>query len=116
MCWARLYAEFVNLGLKGVLTVFSDGLTGFLDTIGHVPDAIVQTCAPHLICASMKRVTWGQRAPTRPPLKPTCQAVYAISERPNSTCSSPPYGVRPPSHGYCLRSTRNALLHTTLLS
>lgn len=51
--WAGFCAELANRGVKDVLIVCCDGLTGFPDAIAATwPDATVQTCVVHLIRAA----------------------------------------------------------------
>src|SRR5262249_41374785 len=53
--WAAVLAELRNRGIKDVLFVCCDGLTGITDAIEATwPKAIVQTCVIHLIRASMR--------------------------------------------------------------
>src|SRR5258708_2925467 len=48
--WAAVCAELANRGVRDVLIVCCDGLTGFPDAIAATwPEAIVQTCVVHLI-------------------------------------------------------------------
>jgi putative transposase len=55
--WQNVLNELVNRGLRDVLIICCDGLSGLPDAIANVwPKAIVQTCVVHLIRASMKFV------------------------------------------------------------
>ena len=46
--WAGVLAELANRGVKDVLIVCCDGLTGLPDAIAAAwPQAIVQTCVVH---------------------------------------------------------------------
>ena len=60
--WAGVCAELANRGVKDVLIVCCDGLTGFPEAIGATwPHATVQTCVVHLIRASTRFVSYGDR-------------------------------------------------------
>ena len=60
--WAGVCAELANRGVKDVLIVFCDGLTGFPETIEATwPQATVQTCVVHLIRTSMRFVSYKDR-------------------------------------------------------
>ena len=60
--WAGVCAELANRGVKDVLIVCCDGLTGFPEAIEATwPQATVQTCVVHLIRASMRFVSYGDR-------------------------------------------------------
>lgn len=69
--WAGVCAELANRGVKDVLIVCCDGLTGFPEAIEATwKDAIVQTCTVHLIRASMRFVSYGDRKGVAAMLKP----------------------------------------------
>src|SRR6201991_4778460 len=58
--WAGVCAELRNRGIRDVLIVCCDGLTGFPEAIEATwPAATVQTCTVHLIRASMRFVSYG---------------------------------------------------------
>lgn len=60
--WAGVCAELANRGVKDVLIVCCDGLTGFPDAIEATwSRALVQTCVVHLIRASMRFVSYTDR-------------------------------------------------------
>ncbi len=66
-------AELANRGVKDVLIVCCDGLTGLPEAIEATwPQATVQTCVVHLIRASMRFVSYGDRRKVAAALK----AVY----------------------------------------
>ncbi len=74
--WASVCAELANRGIRDVLIVACDGLTGFLETIAATwPEATVQTCVVHLIRASMRFVSYSDRKAVAAALKPIYQAV-----------------------------------------
>lgn len=57
--WHQVLAELQNRGLKDILVVCTDGLTGFPDAVEAVyPEAMVQTCIVHLIRNSLRYVSW----------------------------------------------------------
>ena len=71
--WAGVCAELANRGVKDVLIVCCDGLTGFPEAIEATwPQATVQTCVVHLIRASMRFVSYKDRKKVAAGLK----AVY----------------------------------------
>jgi putative transposase len=69
--WAGVCAELKNRGVRDVLIVCCDGLTGFPEAIEATwPQATVQTCVVHLIRASMRYVGYGERKKVAAALKP----------------------------------------------
>jgi transposase-like protein len=76
--WAGVCADLANRGLRDVMIVCCDGLTGFPEAIEATwPDSLVQTCVVHLIRASMRFVNYAQRKAVAAALKPIYQAVDA---------------------------------------
>ncbi len=81
--WAGVCAELANRGVKDVLIVCCDGLTGFPEAIEATwPQATVQTCVVHLIRASMRFVSYKDRREVVAGLKtiytaPTVEAAEA---------------------------------------
>jgi transposase-like protein len=76
--WAGVCAELANRGVKDVLIVCCDGLTGFPEAINATwPEATVQTCVVHLIRASMRFVNYKDRKPVAALLKPIYTAANA---------------------------------------
>ncbi|WOQ15636.1 IS256 family transposase [Raineyella sp. W15-4] len=74
--WASVCAELANRGVRDVLIVCCDGLTGFPDAIAATwPYATVQTCVVHLIRASMRFVAYGDRKAVAAALKPIYTAA-----------------------------------------
>lgn len=60
--WAGVCAELANRGVKDVLIVACDGLTGFPEAIEATwPNACVQTCVVHLIRSSMRFVSYKDK-------------------------------------------------------
>lgn len=76
--WASVCAELANRGVRDVLIVCCDGLTGFPDAIAATwPEATVQTCVVHLIRASTRFVNYNDRKAVAAALKPIYTAVNA---------------------------------------
>ncbi|AHU89921.1 transposase [Trueperella pyogenes] len=70
--WAHVCAELANRGIRDVLIVCCDGLTGLLEAIEATwPDSLVQACVVHLIRAANRFVAYGDR-------KAVSQALKAI--------------------------------------
>src|SRR6266550_726736 len=69
--WAGVCAELRNRGIRDVLIVCCDGLTGFPEAIEATwPHSIVQTCTVHLIRAAMRFVSYQDRKKVAAALKP----------------------------------------------
>ena len=80
--WAGVCAELRNRGVRDVLIVCCDGLTGFPEAIEATwPHTIVQTCTVHLIRASMRFVSYADRKAVAAALRPiyTAPTVDAAS-------------------------------------
>lgn len=76
--WLGVLTELRNRGVKDVLIVCCDGLTGFPEAIETVwPNATVQTCVVHLIRNSIKYCSWKDRKKVVAALKPIYTAVTA---------------------------------------
>ncbi|WP_443218453.1 IS256 family transposase [Rathayibacter sp. YIM 133350] len=74
--WASVCAELANRGVRDVLIVCCDGLTGFPEAIAATwPEATVQTCVVHLIRAAMRFVNYKDRKILAAALKPIYQAA-----------------------------------------
>ena len=74
--WASVCAELANRGVQDVLIVCCDGLTGFPEAVQATwPGATVQTCVVHLIRASMRFVSYGDRKPVAALLRPIYTAA-----------------------------------------
>jgi transposase-like protein len=74
--WAGVCADLSNRGIRDVLIVCCDGLTGLPDAIEATwPQATVQTCVVHLIRASMRFVGYQDRKKVAAALKPVYTAV-----------------------------------------
>ncbi len=76
--WAGVCAELANRGVKDVLIVCCDGLTGFPEAIEATwPEATVQTCVVHLIRAAMRFVGYQDRKKVAAALRPIYTAPDA---------------------------------------
>ena len=74
--WAGVCAELVSRGIKDVLIVCCDGLTGFPEAIEATwPYSTVQTCVVHLIRAAMRFVSYNDRKAVAAAQKPIYQAA-----------------------------------------
>jgi len=74
--WAGVCAQLANRGVRDVLIVCCDGLTGFPEAIEATwPEAMVQTCTVHLIRASMRFVSYGDRKAVAAMLRPIYTAA-----------------------------------------
>ncbi|MDG4669467.1 IS256 family transposase [Mycobacterium sp. 236(2023)] len=81
--WAGVCAELANRGVKDILIVCTDGLTGFAEAVEATwPQTTVQTCVVHLIRNSMRFVSYGQRKAIAAALKSvyTAPTVDAAAE------------------------------------
>jgi putative transposase len=73
--WAGVCAELRNRGVRDVLIVCCDGLTGFTEAIEATwPQATVQTCVVHLIRAAMRFISYHDRKKVAVALKPVYTA------------------------------------------
>jgi putative transposase len=74
--WTGVLTELRNRGVRDVLIVCCDGLTGLPESISHVwPQAIVQTCVVHLIRNSMRYGSWKDRKAIAAALRPIYTAA-----------------------------------------
>jgi putative transposase len=74
--WASVCSQLANRGVKDVLIVCCDGLTGFPDAVAATwSAATVQTCVVHLIRASMRFVSYGDRKAVAALLRPIYTAA-----------------------------------------
>ena len=74
--WAGVCAELANRGVKDVLIVCCDGLTGFPEAIEATwVGALVQTCVVHLIRASMRFVSYTDRKAVAALMRPIYTAA-----------------------------------------
>jgi transposase-like protein len=78
--WASVCADLANRGIRDVLIVCCDGLTGLPEAIEATwTAATVQTCVVHLIRASMRFVIYGDRKAVAAALKPVYTAADAAA-------------------------------------
>lgn len=95
--WGSVLTELRNRGLKDALIVCCDGLTGLPEAIEQVwPKAKVQTCVTHLIRASMKFVSYGDRKTIAKALKPIYTAVNEAAAKAALENLRREYGTRYP--------------------
>ena len=60
--WTSVLTDLRNRGVKDVLFVCTDGLTGFAEAIDAVfPQAVNQTCIVHLVRQSLRYLSWKER-------------------------------------------------------
>src|SRR5205807_2549886 len=60
--WTSVLTELRNRGVKDVLFVCTDGLTGFPEAINAVfAQAVNQTCIVHLVRQSLRYLSWRER-------------------------------------------------------
>jgi len=80
--WASVCAELANRGIRDVLIVCCDGLTGFPEAVAATwPEATVQTCVVHLIRAAMRFVNYKDRKKLAAALRPIYRAVNEDAAR-----------------------------------
>jgi putative transposase len=76
--WAGVCAELRNRGVRDVLIVCCDGLTGFPEAVEATwPATTVQTCTVHLIRAAMRFVSYADRKKVAAALRPIYTAPTA---------------------------------------
>jgi putative transposase len=74
--WAGVLAGLRNRGVRDVLFVCCDGLSGLPAAIEATwPKAKVQTCVIHLIRASMRYVSWKDRKKAAAAMRPVYTAI-----------------------------------------
>lgn len=60
--WTSVLTELRNRGVKDVLFVCTDGLSGFPEAIDAVfPESVNQTCIVHLVRQSLRYLSWKER-------------------------------------------------------
>ena len=80
--WAGVCADLANRGIRDVLIVCCDGLTGLPEAIEATwAHATVQTCGVHLIRAAMRFVGYGDRKSVAAARKPLYTAANAEAAR-----------------------------------
>jgi putative transposase len=76
--WAQVCAELANRGVRDILIACCDGLPGLPEAIeATFPHTVVQTCVVHLIRASLRFVSYGDRKAAVAALKPIYTAASA---------------------------------------
>lgn len=80
--WLSVLAELKNRGVKNILIVSCDNLTGLSDAIKICfPNAVIQKCIVHQIRNSLKYVAWKNQKEFIKDLKPVYQAsTIALAE------------------------------------
>src|SRR5690606_8399181 len=69
--WASVCADLANRGIRDVLIVCCDGLTGFPEAIAATwSQAAVQTCVVHLIRNALRFVSYSDRKAVAAALRP----------------------------------------------
>jgi len=97
--WAGVCAELANRGVRDIIIACCDGLTGLPEAIEATwPNTVVQTCVVHLIRASMRFVSSGDRKAVAAALRPiyTAPTVEAAEAALDAFAASP-LGVRYPA-------------------
>ena len=97
--WAGVCAELANRGVKDVLIVCCDGLTGFPEAVEATwPHATVQTCTVHLIRNSMRFVNDADRRTVATKLKQVYTApTVDAAETAMLEFAESPLGVKYPA-------------------
>ena len=79
--WAGVCADIANRGVKDVLIVCCDGLTGFSEAVQATwPEATIQTCTVHLLRSATRLVSYKDRRKVAVALKP----IYTASNEDES--------------------------------
>lgn len=74
--WLGVLTELRNRGVRDVLIVCCDGLSGLPAVVEQIwPQALVQTCVVHLICNSMRYASWKDRKAIGAALRPIYTAA-----------------------------------------
>jgi len=80
--WAGVCADLANRGIRDVLIVCCDGLSGLPEAIEATwPQATVQTCTVHLIRSAMRFVNYKDRRAVAKALKPIYTAADTDAAR-----------------------------------
>ena len=104
--WAGVCANLANRGVRDVLIVCCDGLTGFPEAIEATwPLATVQTCVVHLIRNSMRFVNYKDRKDVARAIKPIYTAPTAAAAAEALDAFDAEWGHRYPA---AIRLWRNA--------
>jgi putative transposase len=98
--WTSVLSELRNRGVRDVLFVCTDGLSGFPEAIDAVfPQAVNQTCIVHLVRQSLRYLSWKERKSCASELR----RLYTAAER-SAASSTPPT----PSRACTCRSARQS--------
>lgn len=74
--WLNVLTELKNRGLNDILIACVDGLKGFPDAINAVyPEARIQLCIVHMVCNSLRFVSWKDYKAVTRDLKAIYQAA-----------------------------------------
>jgi len=97
--WAGVCAELANRGVRDIIIACCDGLTGLPEAIEATwPNTVVQTCVVHLIRASMRFVSYGDRKAVAAALRPIYTApTVDAAEAALEAFAASPLGVRYPA-------------------
>jgi putative transposase len=97
--WAGVCAELRNRGVRDVLIVCCDGLSGFPEAIEATwPAATVQTCTVHLIRSAMRFVSYNDRKKVAAALRPVYTApTVQVAETELATFAASELGRRYPA-------------------
>lgn len=82
--WTTVLTELKNRGVRDILFVCTDGLTGFPEAIDAVfPQAVNQTCVVHLVRQSLRYLSWKERKSSAAELRriytaPDAEAARAV--------------------------------------
>lgn len=85
--WAQVMTDLRNRGVRDILIVCTDGLSGFPEAIEAVfPQATVQTCIVHVIRQSLRFLTYQERKKCASELRriytaPDADAALAVLEQ-----------------------------------
>ncbi len=68
--WLQVVTELRNRGVQDIFIACVDGLKGFPEAIETVfPHTQVQLCIVHMVCNSLRYVSWKQRKEVATDLK-----------------------------------------------
>ncbi|MFC6706508.1 IS256 family transposase [Flexivirga alba] len=97
--WAGVCAQLANRGVKDVLIICCDGLSGLPEAIqAQWPHSVVQTCTVHLIRASMRFVAYGDYKAFTKALKPIYTAAdEAAAKAALDELAASPLGAKYPA-------------------
>src|SRR5439155_545803 len=80
--WTSVLTELRNRGVRDVLFVCTDGLSGFPEAIDAVfPQAVNQTCIVHLVRQSLRYLSWKERKSCAAELRRIYSAADADAAR-----------------------------------